>query len=137
MRTLHAELVKMWRRRVLVTAAITSVVFAVGGAFVVMTSAEPTQPRLDRARLTLEGLADAGGGTDVFSTAVSFAGTFLFVVFVGAFAVEYSRGTFRTMLLRQPGRVRIIGLLLPRRRDNAIPRWAGGRAAPPARCRAR
>ena len=31
-----------------------------------------------------------------------FAGTFVFVVFVGVIAVEFSRGTFRTMLLRQP-----------------------------------
>jgi hypothetical protein len=48
---------------------------------------------------------------------VSFAGTFLFVVFVGAVAVEFSRGTFRTMLLHEPRRLRLLagkmaGLLL-------------------------
>jgi ABC-2 type transport system permease protein len=48
---------------------------------------------------------------------VSFAGTFLFVVFVGAVAVEFSRGTFRTMLLYEPRRLRLLagkmaGLLL-------------------------
>ena len=53
----------------------------------------------------------------MFTTAVSFAGTFLFVVFVGAVAVEFSRGTFRTMLLHQPRRLRLLagkmaGLLL-------------------------
>jgi ABC-type transport system involved in multi-copper enzyme maturation permease subunit len=41
-------------------------------------------------------------------TAASFAGAFVFVVFVGAFAIEFGRGTFRTMLLRQPGRVRLL-----------------------------
>jgi ABC-2 type transport system permease protein len=44
----------------------------------------------------------------VFTTAVSFAGTFLFVVFVGAVAVEFSRGTFRTMLLYQPRRLQLL-----------------------------
>jgi ABC-2 type transport system permease protein len=45
---------------------------------------------------------------DVFTTAASFAGTLLFVVFVGAVAVEFSRGTFRTMLLHQPRRLRLL-----------------------------
>jgi hypothetical protein len=40
--------------------------------------------------------------------AASFAGTFLFVVFVGAVAIEFSRGTFRTMLLHQPRRLRLL-----------------------------
>jgi hypothetical protein len=57
---------------------------------------------------TLESLARAGGGTEVFTTVVSFAGTFLFVVFVGLVAAEFSRGTVRTMLLRQPGRLRLL-----------------------------
>ena len=42
----------------------------------------------------------AGGGTEVFRFATAFAGTFTFVVFVGVFALEFSRGTYRTMLLR-------------------------------------
>ena len=58
--------------------------------------------------MTVASLSEAGGGTEVFTTAVSFAGTFLFVVFVGAVAVEFSRGTFRTMLLHQPRRLRLL-----------------------------
>src|SRR5262249_29308545 len=53
-------------------------------------------------------LSEAGGGTQVFATAVSFAGSLLFVIFVGAIAVEFSRGTFRTMLLHQPRRIRLL-----------------------------
>ena len=105
--TMKAELVKMLRRRVMVTAFLLSVVYAVGGAALVLTSVE-ARPRFGESQLTLGSLSAAGGGTDVFSTAISFAGTFLFVVFVGAFAVEYSRGTFRTMLMRQPRRVRLL-----------------------------
>ena len=40
--------------------------------------------------------------------AIAFAGTFLFVVFVGLMAAEFSRGTIRTMLLRQPRRTALL-----------------------------
>jgi ABC-2 type transport system permease protein len=113
---LRAELVKLRRRRVLIVAAVTTIVFTVGSAAIVLASAEQSGNPRDRG-VTLESLSDAGGGTEVFTTAVSFAGTFLFVVFVGAVAVEFSRGTFRTMLLYEPRRVRLLagkmgGLLL-------------------------
>jgi ABC-2 type transport system permease protein len=113
---LRAEFVKLRRRRVLIVTAVTTLVFAVGSAAIVLAAAERTGD--PRARgVTFASLADAGGGTEVFTTAVSFAGTFLFVVFVGAVAVEFSRGTFRTMLLHEPRRVRLLagkmaGLLL-------------------------
>jgi ABC-2 type transport system permease protein len=113
---LRAELVKLRRRRVLIVAAVTTIVFTVGSAAIVLASAEQSRNPRDRG-VTLASLSDAGGGTEVFTTAVSFAGTFLFVVFVGAVAVEFSRGTFRTMLLYEPRRVRLLagkmaGLLL-------------------------
>jgi ABC-2 type transport system permease protein len=58
--------------------------------------------------VTLESLSQAGGGTEVFRRAASFAGFFVFVVFVGAVAIEFGRGTFRTMLLRQPRRLQLL-----------------------------
>src|SRR6266540_3935294 len=104
---LRAELLKLRRRRVLVVTTATTLIFTVGSAVIVLSSAEPSGD--PRARgVTLASLADAGGGTEVFTAAVSFAGTFLFVVFVGAVAVEFSRGTFRTMLLHQPRRLRLL-----------------------------
>jgi ABC-2 type transport system permease protein len=110
-RTFKAELVKLRRRRVLVVSALTSLVFAFGGALVVLSAAEPAAQRLRQGGgpgTSIEALSKAGGGTEVFTTATAFAGTFLFVVFVGAMAAEFSRGTIRTMLLRQPGRVRLL-----------------------------
>jgi ABC-type transport system involved in multi-copper enzyme maturation permease subunit len=104
---LRAELVKLRRRRVLIVTAATTIVFTVGSAAIVLASAERSGNPRDRG-VTLESLSDGGGGTEVFTTAVSFAGTFLFVVFVGAVAVEFSRGTFRTMLLHQPRRLRLL-----------------------------
>jgi len=105
---LRAELVKVLRRRVLIIAGATTAVFAVGSAAIVLASAEETGDRPSGRGVTLASLSEAGGGTEVFTTAVSFAGIFLFVVFVGAVAVEFSRGTFRTMLLHQPRRLRLL-----------------------------
>ena len=104
----RAELVKVLRRRVLVITAATIAVFAAGSAAVVLTAAEPAGARPSGRGVTVASLSGAGGGTEVFTTAVSFAGTFLFVVFVGVVAVEFSRGTFRTMLMHQPRRVRLL-----------------------------
>jgi ABC-2 type transport system permease protein len=104
---LRAELVKLRRRRVLIVTAITTIVFTVGSAAIILASAERSGNPRDRGG-TLESLSEAGGGTEVFTTAVSFAGTFLFVVFVGAVAVDFSRGTFRTMLLHQPRRLQLL-----------------------------
>lgn len=105
---LRAELVKVLRPRVLVVTALTTIVFAVGSAVIVLLSAEPSSGGPSGRSVTVASLSETGGGTDVFTTAVSFAGTFLFVVFVGLVAVEFSRGTFRTMLLYQPRRIRLL-----------------------------
>jgi hypothetical protein len=105
---LRAELVKVLRRRVLIVTAVAVVVFALGGAAIVLSSAEPAATATPGRGPAVEDLVAAGGGTEVFRTAVSFAGFFVFVAFVGAVAVEYGRGTFRTMLLRQPRRLRLL-----------------------------
>jgi ABC-2 type transport system permease protein len=105
--TLRAELLKLRRRRVLLLTTAITLVFSVGSAAVVLASADESGSSGGRG-VTIESLSGAGGGTEVFTTAVSFAGTFLFVVFVGAVAIEFSRGTFRTMLLHQPRRLRLL-----------------------------
>lgn len=104
----RAELVKLLRRRVLLITAVATVVFAVGGAAVVLAAAEPAGRRVSGRGVTVASLSGAGGGTEVFTTAVSFAGVFLFVLFVGLVAAEFSRGTFRTMLMYQPRRLRLL-----------------------------
>jgi hypothetical protein len=107
-RALSAELVKVLRARVLLITAAAVAVFAIGGAAIVLTTAEPATTAAPGRGLTLESLERAGGGTEIFLTVASFAGFFVFVVFVGAYAIEFGRGTFRTMSLRQPGRVRLL-----------------------------
>jgi hypothetical protein len=107
-RAFRAELVKILRRRVLLVTAAAVVVFAVGGAAIVLAAAEPAATATPDTGVTIESLSEAGGGTEVFRRAVAFTGFFVFVVFVGAVAVEFGRGTFRTMLLRQPRRVQLL-----------------------------
>jgi ABC-2 type transport system permease protein len=106
-RAFRAELVKIVRARVLIVVAVGTAVFAVGGAALVISAAEPAAAA-SRNGVTLESLSQAGGGTEVFRRAASFAGFFVFVVFVGAVAIEFGRGTFRTMLLRQPRRLQLL-----------------------------
>jgi hypothetical protein len=93
---------------VLLVAGITTLLFSVGSAAIVLAAAEPAGQPVSGRRVTVGSLSGAGGGSDIFTTAVSFAGTFLFVVFVGVVAVEFSRGTFRTMLMYQPRRLRLL-----------------------------
>ena len=107
-RSYRAELVKLGRRRVVLVTALITLLFAAGGAAVVVAAARPAAQAGPGRGPTIEELSAAGGGTGTFRFAAAFAGTFLFVVFVGLTAAEFSRGTIRTALLRQPRRVRLL-----------------------------
>jgi hypothetical protein len=107
-RTFRAEFVKLLRRRVLLITGAVTLLSAIGGSAIVLAAAKPAAQAGGTRPVTFERLARAGGGTDVFRVVTSFAGTFLFVVFVAVVAVEFSRGTIRTMLLRQPRRVAML-----------------------------
>lgn len=107
-RSFRFQLTTILRRRVLTITALATMVFSVGAAKLVLASASDGPVDPEGRRATLAALSKAGGGTEIFTRGIAFAGTFLFVLFVGAFAVDFSRGTVRTMLLRQPGRVRLL-----------------------------
>ncbi len=107
-RSFRFQLTTILRRRVLVTTALATLVFSVGAAVLVLASATDGPIDPEGRRATLAALSKAGGGTEIFRRGVSFTGTFLFVLFVGALAIDFSRGTVRTMLLRQPERLRLL-----------------------------
>jgi ABC-2 type transport system permease protein len=113
-RALRFELIKLWRRRTVLIALAVTTVFSVGSAALLLASAEPARPANGNVRsgggpgLTLEELADAGGGTQIFATSLAFAGFFVLVTFTAAMAAEFSRGNVRTMVLRQPDRLRLL-----------------------------
>ncbi len=109
-RAYRAELVKLLRRRVLLWTAFVVLLFGAGATAVVLAAAGPAAEAPPGGRAPpVESLSAAGGGTEAFRLAIAFAGTFVFVLFVGMVAAEFSRGTFRTMLLREPRRLRLLG----------------------------
>jgi ABC-type transport system involved in multi-copper enzyme maturation permease subunit len=111
-RSFRAELQKLRRRRIYVAAAIGALAFALITTVAVVLSAEPARggggAPPGRGAPTLESLGAAGGLAESFSTGVSFLGILVLVLFVANFGGEFSQGTFRTLLMRQPHR---IGLL--------------------------
>ena len=110
-RSIQAELVKLTRPRfVAITIVVTIVVAAALTAVGVLTAeSRPAggPPRPD-SLLSIESLGDAGGGTAVFAQTAGFAAVFLLAVFIATVAGELTRGTFRTMLLQQPARGRVL-----------------------------
>ena len=107
--SMRAEWARLVRRRVLLGALLSVLLVGVGGTTTVLAAAKPAaKVSPGSSAPTLERLAGSGGGTQVFRDIASFAGTLIFVVFIGLFALEFSRGTYRTMLLRQPRRVRLL-----------------------------
>lgn len=103
-----AELSKLTRRRVLVTAPVAAGLFAAVAAVAVFLSAQPAGSQARGRGMTLDELARAGGGTRAFATGASFAGLLVFVTFIANITGEFSQGTFRTLLLRQPSRMRLL-----------------------------
>lgn len=107
--TFQAEWTRLSRRRVLIGAAILVLVFGIGGAAIVLSSAKPAAQTAPGTFVpTIQSLSASGGGTRIFRFAAAFGGTLTFIIFVGLFALEFSRGTYRTMLLRQPRRVMLL-----------------------------
>jgi len=104
---IRAELQKLMRRPVLVAAGAGAGVFAAVAAAGVFLSAAPDGPPAGRTA-TLASLAEPGGGTEAFALGVSFAGLLVLVTFLTNFTGEISRGTLRTLLLREPRRLRLL-----------------------------
>lgn len=105
---IRSELTKLGRPRVLVGAALAAAVFAVVAGLTVFAGADPAATATPGRGPTLEQLAEPGGGTRAFATGASFVGLFVFVTFIANVAVEFSSGTLRTLLMRQPRRVRLL-----------------------------
>lgn len=105
-RVFHAEMIKLARPRLLWATLAVALVFAVGAAAAGILNAQPRSAGADGP--VLDGFAEPGGGSLAFTMAASFAGAFLLAVFAGAVGVEFSRGTLRTLLMQQPGRLLLI-----------------------------
>lgn len=106
-RIVRAELFRLLRRRTLVFGAIGAAVFSLVATLAVFSSAS-SDPPVGRGGATLAELAGPGGGTQAFALGASFAGFLVFVTFIALIAGEFSGGTFRALLLRDPHRLRVI-----------------------------
>jgi len=96
-RSFRAEMVKLGRPRLLLATAVAATMFAlVAAAVFILLGATP------------EEAARAGGGTLGFARATSVAGALVLAIFIGAVGNEFSRGTFRSMPMQQPGRLRLL-----------------------------
>lgn len=105
-RMFRAELMKLTRRRVVTTTAALAALFALAAPLLVFLAAGAGPGQGPGA--TLASLAEPGGATEAFAVGASFAGLLVFVVFIANWGAEVSRGTFRTLLMRQPRRGRLL-----------------------------
>jgi ABC-type transport system involved in multi-copper enzyme maturation permease subunit len=105
-RIIKAELFRLLRRRTVVVAGIGALLFSAVATLTVFSSAEATGVPSRTGGTTLAALADHG--TEAFAVGASFAGFFVFVTFIALLAGEFSGGTFRALLLRDPHRLRLI-----------------------------
>jgi ABC-2 type transport system permease protein len=104
----RAELLRLVRRRTVWIVGVAAVVFSVVAALAVFSSASTNTERSIQGGTTVAALVGHGGGTEAFAVGAGFLGFFVFVLFIAIIATEFSGGTFRSMLLRDPHRRRMI-----------------------------
>ena len=103
-----AELLKLTRPRLLAgTGAIVLAAAVFATAIIFLSADSPGSDVPERGTTTTE-LESSGGGTEAFATALSFGGFFVFVVAAAVWASEFSQGTIRTLLMKQPNRVALL-----------------------------
>jgi ABC-2 type transport system permease protein len=105
----NAELLKLRRRRVGVAVALTTIAFAaIAAAGVFLSATAAGDPGAAQRGASVDELAQAGGATEAFAIGASFAGILVLVLFIANVAGEFSQGTFRTLLMRQPRRIALL-----------------------------
>ncbi len=103
-----AELLKLRRRRVALAVVLSGLAFAALSATVVFLSAAGPGERPTTRGASVAELSQAGGATEAFALGASFIGILVMVLFIANVAGEFSQGTFRTLLMRQPRRVGLL-----------------------------
>lgn len=104
----RAELLKLSRQRILAaTAGLVLVSAAVATIVVFLSASDAASTPLERGT-SIATLSGSGGGTEAFSIGMSFTGFFVFVVLTANWALEFSQGTFRMLLMKQPERLAVL-----------------------------
>ncbi len=108
-RIIHAELLRLVRRRPMLATAAAAFVFSLIATLTVFSTARDAGGAPSRrAGTTISALAGTGGGTEAFAVGASFVGFLVFVAIIALIATEFSGGTFRALVLRNPHRLRVI-----------------------------
>ena len=110
MNAYRAELVKLGRRATLLAAGAVLPFLALLATTLVILNATTT-PALgagDGFEPSLSQLATTDGLTAGFRASTGFLGILVFTLFLTSFSSEYSQGTLRTLLVREPRRVRLL-----------------------------
>jgi hypothetical protein len=111
MKIVHAQLVRLVRGRTIAVLAASTLLFAVLASVTVFGTAtsEPAVGAASRrGSVSVSLLERASGGTEAFAIAASFTGFLVFVTFIALIAMEFSGGTWRALLLRDPHRWRVL-----------------------------
>jgi ABC-2 type transport system permease protein len=109
-RSFLSEWIKLRRPGMILGGAGTIVGFAILTVVLTLTtaSATPTDQEGPGGGLTLAQLATADGLASILASAATFIGVVALSVFATSIASEYSQGTLRNLLVRQPRRVRLL-----------------------------
>lgn len=107
-RIIRAELIRLLRRRTIVVAAAGAALLAVISTFTLFSNARPSGGASLRSGVAIAALTGHGGGTRAFAVGASFIGFLVFVTFIALIATEFSGGTFRAVVLREPRRLRVL-----------------------------
>src|SRR3954468_2767055 len=107
-RLVKAELIRLVRPRTFAIMAAGALLLSVVATVAVFSSAQTAGTVTRQGGTTLAILHGHGGGTEAFAVGASFTGFLVFVTFIALIATEFSGGTFRALLLRDPGRIRVL-----------------------------
>lgn len=110
MNAFRSELVKLGRRTTLVASGAVLPFLALLATTLVILNASTT-PQLgagDGFEPSLAMLATTDGLTAGFRASTGFLGILVFALFLTSFSSEYSQGTLRTLLVREPRRTRLL-----------------------------
>jgi ABC-type transport system involved in multi-copper enzyme maturation permease subunit len=105
---IHADLLRLVRRRTVLVTAAGCLLFSIVATLTVFSTAQTSGSSSRQGGTTLAALNADGGGTEAFAVGASFIGFLVFVTFIALLAGEFSGGTFRAFLIRYPHRLRVI-----------------------------
>ena len=111
-RSFRSELLKLRHSSVIFDGGAVLAGFTVLATVLTFTTATATGSAAQNGRYatsTFAGLAGANGLTRGFANAAGLLGILVFVLFLTSMTSEYSHGTLRMLLTRQPRRARLLG----------------------------